>query len=139
MPIAQEGTGYVNGIKKTLPPQNLLKNYRRGSVKFVFITGGVLSGLGKGIVASSLALLLQARGYNVCPVKIDGYLNVDAGTMNPFEHGEVFVLDDGTECDMDLGNYERFLNKNLDATNSLTTGKIMAAILAKERRGDYPG
>ena len=107
--------------------------------KYVFITGGVLSGLGKGIVSSSISLLLQSRGYNVSPIKIDGYLNVDAGTMNPIEHGEVFVLDDGTECDMDLGNYERFLNKNLRNGNSLTNGKIFEKVLKKERAGEYLG
>lgn len=108
-------------------------------VFYIFVTGGVISGLGKGIVTSSIALLLQSRGYSVAPVKADGYLNVDAGTMNPIEHGEVFVLDDGTETDMDLGNYERFLNVSLDGRNILTTGKIMRAVLQKERRGDYLG
>lgn len=113
--------------------------YKRGSVKYVFVTGGVISGLGKGLVTASIVNLLQARGYNVVPVKFDGYLNVDAGTMNPIEHGEVFVLDDGTECDMDLGFYERFLNLNLKNENNITTGKIFKLILEKERRGDYLG
>ncbi|MCK4967550.1 MAG: CTP synthase [Candidatus Aenigmarchaeota archaeon] len=109
------------------------------SLKYIFVTGGVMSGLGKGILASSISVILQARGYKVEPIKIDGYLNVDAGTMNPIEHGEVFVLDDGTECDMDLGNYERFLDVSLSNGNSITTGKIMQKVLEKERRGKYLG
>ncbi len=109
------------------------------SLKYIFVTGGVMSGLGKGIISSSISALLEARGYTVAPLKIDGYLNVDAGTMNPIEHGEVFVLDDGTECDMDLGNYERFLDKALTSENSLTTGKIMQSVIRKERRGEYLG
>jgi len=108
-------------------------------VKYVVITGGVLSGLGKGIVASSLARLLQGRGYKVCPIKFDGYLNVDAGTMNPYRHGEVFVLDDGTECDMDLGNYERFTGLRMKNENNITGGKLFKLVLEKERRGDYLG
>ena len=94
-----------------------------------------MSGLGKGIVASSIAKLLQARGFKVMPVKCDGYLNVDCGTMNPFRHGEVFVLDDGTEVDMDFGTYERFLDKNLSRDNYLTGGKIFTQILERERKG----
>lgn len=136
---SQHGNSLINGFSKLLPSSELLKNYKKGSVKYIFVTGGVLSGLGKGIATSSIAFLLQSRGYKICPIKIDGYLNVDAGTMNPFEHGEVFVLDDGTECDMDLGNYERFLHTNLDGHHSLTTGKIMSFVLGKERRGDYLG
>ncbi len=108
-------------------------------MKFIVVTGGVLSGLGKGIVTSSVGKLLESRGYHVVPVKFDGYLNVDAGTMNPYRHGEVFVLDDGTECDMDLGNYERFLNINLCRANNPTGGKIFELVLSKERRGEYLG
>lgn len=108
-------------------------------MKFIIVTGGVLSGLGKGIVTSSVAKLLEARGHQVVPVKFDGYLNVDAGTMNPFRHGEVFVLDDGTECDMDLGNYERFLDVNLVRANNPTGGKIFERVLTKERKGEYLG
>ena len=108
-------------------------------MKFVIVTGGVLSGLGKGIVTSSIGKLLESRGYKVMPVKFDGYLNVDAGTMNPYRHGEVFVLDDGTECDMDLGNYERFLDIKAVRANNPTGGKIFEKVLAKERKGEYLG
>ncbi len=108
-------------------------------MKFVVITGGVFSSLGKGILASSLSKLISARGYKVAPVKFDGYLNVDAGTMNPFRHGEVFVLDDGTECDMDLGNYERFLGISMNWWNNITGGKIFSRVIEKERKGEYLG
>ena len=107
--------------------------------KYIFITGGVMSGLGKGILTVSIGKLLQAQGYSIEPLKIDPYLNIDAGTMNPIEHGEVFVLDDGGEVDMDLGNYERFLNLSLSRKNNLTTGKIYKHVIDKERRGDYLG
>jgi CTP synthase len=107
--------------------------------KFVVVTGGVLSGLGKGLFVSSLGTLLKSRGYNITPIKIDPYVNVDAGTMNPTEHGEVFVLSDGGEVDMDLGNYERFLDKNLTSKSNITTGKIFKHVIEKERRGDYLG
>ena len=108
-------------------------------MKVVVVSGGVISGLGKGITTSSLGRLLKARGIPVTIVKIDPYLNVDAGTMNPYQHGEVFVLDDGTEADLDLGNYERFLGQSLNGTHNLTTGKIYRAVIEKERRGDYLG
>jgi CTP synthase len=108
-------------------------------MKVVAVSGGVISGLGKGITTSSLGRLLKARGIPVTIVKIDPYLNVDAGTMNPYQHGEVFVLDDGTEADLDLGNYERFLGQSLVGTHNLTTGKIYRAVIEKERRGDYLG
>jgi CTP synthase len=108
-------------------------------VKVIAVSGGVISGLGKGITTSSLGRLLKARGIAVTIVKIDPYLNVDAGTMNPYQHGEVFVLDDGTEADLDLGNYERFLGQSLAGTHNLTTGKIYRAVIEKERRGDYLG
>jgi CTP synthase len=108
-------------------------------VKVVVVSGGVISGLGKGITTSSLGRLLKARGVPVTILKIDPYLNVDAGTMNPYQHGEVFVLDDGTEADLDLGNYERFLDQNLSGAHNLTTGKIYRAVIEKERRGDYLG
>ncbi len=107
--------------------------------KFIIVTGSIMSGLGKGIVTSSLAKLLTVRGYNVVPIKFDGYLNVDCGTMNPFRHGEVFVLDDGTEVDMDFGTYERFLNRSLIGNCSITGGKLFQQIIEKERRGDYLG
>jgi len=108
-------------------------------VKYVIVTGGVLSGLGKGISTSSIGVLLKSKGLKVCPVKIDPYLNVDAGTMNPYQHGEVFVLDDGSEVDLDLGNYERFLDVNLTGDHNITTGKVYRAVIEKERRGDYLG
>jgi CTP synthase len=107
--------------------------------KFIFVTGGVVSSLGKGIAASSLGALLQARGYSVRLRKLDPYLNVDPGTMSPFQHGEVFVTDDGTETDLDLGHYERFTGVSAKASDSTTTGKIYSKVLAKERRGDYLG
>ena len=108
-------------------------------VKYVFVTGGVVSGLGKGITASSLGRLLKARGYHVTMQKFDPYINVDPGTMNPIQHGEVFVTDDGTETDLDLGHYERFINENLNYNSNVTTGKIYWSVLNKERHGDYGG
>ncbi len=108
-------------------------------VKYVFITGGVVSGLGKGITAASLGRLLKARGYHVTMQKFDPYINMDPGTMNPIQHGEVFVTDDGTETDLDLGHYERFINENLDKNSNVTTGKVYWTVLNKERHGDYGG
>lgn len=108
-------------------------------MKYIVVTGGVLSGLGKGITASSIGMLLKACGYKVTAIKIDPYLNCDAGTMNPLQHGEVFVLDDGTEVDLDLGNYERFLNENLTRHHNITTGKVYKSVIEKERRGEYLG
>jgi CTP synthase len=108
-------------------------------MKYIVVTGGVVSGLGKGVMISSMGRLLQACGLRVTSIKIDPYLNVDAGTMSPFEHGEVFVLDDGGETDLDLGNYERFLNVHLSQDHNLTTGKIYRHVILKERRGDYLG
>ncbi len=108
-------------------------------VKYVFVTGGVVSGLGKGITAASLGRLLKARGYRVTMQKFDPYINVDPGTMNPIQHGEVFVTDDGTETDLDLGHYERFIDESLDRNSNVTTGKIYWSVLQKERHGDYGG
>ena len=108
-------------------------------MKYVVVTGGVLSGLGKGVTASSIGVLLKSAGLRVTSVKIDPYLNVDAGTMSPFEHGEVFVLDDGGEVDLDLGNYERFLDIALTRDNNITTGKVYDNVIQKERKGDYLG
>ncbi|KAJ8761178.1 hypothetical protein K2173_001234 [Erythroxylum novogranatense] len=108
-------------------------------MKYVLVTGGVVSGLGKGVTASSIGVLLKACGLRVTSIKIDPYLNTDAGTMSPFEHGEVFVLDDGGEVDLDLGNYERFLDIKLTRDNNITTGKIYQSVIDKERRGDYLG
>ena len=106
---------------------------------YVIVTGGVISGLGKGITASSIGLLLQSHGFNVTAIKVDPYLNVDSGTMSPFEHGECYVLDDGGETDLDLGNYERFLGINLTKAHSLTSGKVYKSVIEKERKGDYLG
>ncbi|NLX47872.1 MAG: CTP synthase (glutamine hydrolyzing) [Euryarchaeota archaeon] len=108
-------------------------------MKYIFVTGGVISGLGKGITASSIGRLLESRGIKVTAIKIDPYLNVDAGTMNPFEHGEVYVLDDGGEVDLDLGNYERFLDISLTSAHNITTGKVYKSVIEKERTGEYLG
>lgn len=107
--------------------------------KYVFVTGGVVSGLGKGITASSIALLLKSRGYKVFMQKFDPYINVDPGTMSPIQHGEVFVTADGSETDLDLGHYERFIDEELNYSSSVTTGKIYSSVIEKERRGDYLG
>ena len=109
------------------------------NTKYVFVTGGVVSGLGKGITAASLGRLLKNRGYKVTIQKFDPYINVDPGTMSPYEHGEVFVTDDGAETDLDLGHYERFINENLTQNSSVTMGKIYSNVIEKERRGDYLG
>ncbi len=109
------------------------------SVKYIFVTGGVVSSLGKGIAASSLGLLLKKRGFKVALQKFDPYLNVDPGTMNPFQHGEVFVLDDGAETDLDLGHYERFLDESCVRANNVTTGQVYDSVIQRERRGDYLG
>ena len=107
------------------------------STKYVFVTGGVVSGLGKGITAASLGRLLKNRGYKVANQKFDPYINVDPGTMSPYEHGEVFVTDDGAETDLDLGHYERFTDENLTKNSSITTGRIYQRVIEKERRGEY--
>ena len=109
------------------------------NTKYIFVTGGVVSGLGKGITAASIGRLLKNRGYKVTIQKFDPYINVDPGTMNPYEHGEVFVTDDGAETDLDLGHYERFINENLTKNSSITMGKIYSNVIEKERRGDYLG
>lgn len=108
-------------------------------VKYVFVTGGVVSGLGKGITAASLGRLLKARGYSVTMQKFDPYINIDPGTMNPVQHGEVFVTEDGAETDLDLGHYERFIDESLNRNSNVTTGKVYQAVINKERRGDYGG
>ncbi|MGF6906747.1 CTP synthase [Fusobacterium sp. PH5-44] len=114
-------------------------NNNPNNIKYVFVTGGVVSSLGKGITAASLGRLLKERGYKVTIQKFDPYLNIDPGTMNPYEHGEVFVTDDGTETDLDLGHYERFINRNLTGKSNVTTGKIYQSVLDKERKGEYLG
>ncbi|HMT68201.1 MAG TPA: CTP synthase, partial [Bacteroidales bacterium] len=108
-------------------------------VKYVFVTGGVTSSLGKGIISASLAKLLQARGYSVTIQKLDPYINIDPGTLNPYEHGECYVTVDGAETDLDLGHYERFLNVHTTQVNNVTTGRIYQSVINKERRGDYLG
>ena len=113
--------------------------YKKGKTRYVFVMGTVISGLGKGIFSSCLAKLMQDKGLKVAPIKLEGYLNIDSGTLNPFRHGEVFVLDDGMECDMDLGTYERMLDQNLSRANFTTSGQIFSSILHKERHGDYLG
>ncbi|MHC4857752.1 MAG: glutamine hydrolyzing CTP synthase, partial [Planctomycetota bacterium] len=117
----------------------LPKGYQKGKTKYVIVTGTVMSGLGKGIFSSCLAKLLQDKGLKVAPIKLEGYLNIDSGTLNPFRHGEVFVLDDGMETDMDLGTYERMLDQNLSRANFATSGQIYSSVLEKERHGDYLG
>src|SRR5437870_5967467 len=109
------------------------------SAKYIFVTGGVVSSLGKGLAAASIGCLLESRGLKVNLMKFDPYLNVDPGTMSPFQHGEVFVTDDGAETDLDLGHYERFTHAKLSRDNNWTTGRIYEQIIAKERRGDYLG
>src|SRR5580704_10549445 len=107
--------------------------------RYIFITGGVVSSLGKGLASAALGALLQARGYTVRLRKLDPYLNVDPGTMSPTQHGEVFVTDDGAETDLDLGHYERFTGRSANRQDNITTGRIYQEIIAKERRGDSPG
>jgi CTP synthase len=115
------------------------EGYKKGKTKYVFVLGTVMSGLGKGIFSSCLAKIMQDKGLKVAPIKLEGYLNIDSGTLNPFRHGEVFVLDDGMECDMDLGTYERMLNLNLSSANFTTSGQVFRSVLNKERQGDYLG
>src|SRR5438105_13734782 len=107
--------------------------------KFIFVTGGVVSSLGKGLASASIGCLLESRGFTVNLLKFDPYLNVDPGTMSPYQHGEVFVTDDGAETDLDLGPYEGFINANLSQACNVTTGRISSSVIAKERRGDYLG
>jgi CTP synthase len=113
--------------------------YKKGKTRYCFVLGTVMSGLGKGIFSSCLAKLMQDKGLKVAPIKLEGYLNIDSGTLNPFRHGEVFVLDDGMECDMDLGTYERMLDQDLSGANFTTSGQIFSSVLNKERHGDYLG
>ena len=115
------------------------RSKKRSKHKFIFVVGGVMSGVGKGIAASSIGKILQARGFMVTAMKIDPYINVDAGTMNPTEHGEVFVLADGYETDQDMGNYERFMNLKLTRANYMTTGSVYQRVIEKERNLEYGG
>ncbi|PIZ10250.1 CTP synthase, partial [Candidatus Falkowbacteria bacterium CG_4_10_14_0_8_um_filter_41_36] len=107
--------------------------------KYIFVVGGVMSGVGKGITTASIGEILQTKGYSVSAIKMDPYINIDAGTMNPIEHGEVFVTEDGDETDQDIGNYERFLNKNIYKENYMTTGRIYQTVINKERNLEYKG
>src|SRR3989344_5406744 len=107
--------------------------------KFIFVVGGVLSGVGKGVTSASIGAILKSKGYSVTAIKADPYINVDAGTMNPTEHGEVFVTDDGDETDQDLGNYERFLNQDLTSVNYMTTGRVYQSVIERERNLEYGG
>ncbi len=117
----------------------MVENIKKDKTKYVFVVGGVMSGVGKGITTSSIAMILQAKGFNVSAIKIDPYINVDAGTMNPVEHGEVFVTEDGDETDQDVGNYERFLNKDIYRENYMTTGRVYQTVIQKERNLEYGG
>jgi len=109
------------------------------TTKYIFVTGGVVSSLGKGITSSSLARLLKSRGLKVDMIKLDPYINVDPGTMSPYQHGEVFVTEDGAETDLDLGHYERFLDQDMCRKNNCTTGQIYDSVISKERRGEFLG
>ena len=124
---------------KNKTPEKIKSTTQKTPPKFIFIVGGVISGVGKGIAASSIGTLLKARGHVVTAIKIDPYVNVDAGTMNPTEHGEVFVLNDGDECDQDMGNYERFLDTTLSKINYMTTGRVYQSVIQKERNLEYKG
>lgn len=141
--MQQKGESLLNEISAVSDEHEfytpIIKGYQKGKTKYVFIFGTVMSGLGKGIFSGSLAKLMQDKSFIVEPVKMEGYLNLDSGTLNPFRHGEVFVLDDGTETDMDLGTYERFLNKNLTRDNFMTSGQIFTKVLERERKGEYLG
>ena len=123
----------------TKPTKKPTLSTAKKDVKYIFVVGGVMSGVGKGITSSSIALILQARGLSVTAIKIDPYINVDAGTMNPTEHGECFVLSDGLETDQDMGNYERFLNIDLPGDNYMTTGSVYQTVIRKERNLEYKG
>src|SRR5512138_2187696 len=109
------------------------------TTKYIFFTGGVVSSVGKGVTAASLGRTLKERGFKIGVLKLDPYLNVDPGTMSPYQHGEVFVTDDGAETDLDLGHYERFVDENLGQANNITTGQIYSQVLSRERRGEYLG
>ncbi len=125
----------MDSVKKTAKKEKKEK----ASTKYIFVVGGVMSGVGKGVTTASIGQILQARGYNVSAIKMDPYINIDAGTMNPVEHGEVFVTEDGDETDQDIGNYERFLNKNIYRENYMTTGRVYQTVIARERNLEYKG
>ena len=143
MPIQDKNESFLSQFGKSVESTEFYspipEGYKQGHTRYVVVLGTVMSGLGKGIFSSSLAKLLQDKGLAVTPVKLEGYLNIDSGTLNPFRHGEVFVLDDGTETDMDLGTYERILDQNLSRANFTTAGQIYTEILTRERAGGYLG
>ena len=116
-----------------------MENNNKQTTKYIFITGGVLSSLGKGLAAASIGAIMEARGLRVTLMKLDPYINIDPGTMSPFQHGEVFVTDDGAETDLDLGHYERFTSATLSQLNNFTTGRVYDTVIRKEREGDYLG
>src|SRR3954453_24236954 len=119
--------------------QFAMTKFRGCMTKYLFVTGGVLSGLGKGVTVASIGRILKARGISVATMKLDPYLNVDPGTMSPYQHGEVFVTEDGAETDLDLGHYERFVDENLSRLSNATSGQIYNYVLSQERHGDYLG
>ncbi|CAF94344.1 unnamed protein product, partial [Tetraodon nigroviridis] len=135
----QPGYGQIFFSFTSFPDELCHHSYSHVAMKYILVTGGVISGIGKGIIASSVGTILKSCGLHVTAIKIDPYINIDAGTFSPYEHGEVFVLDDGGEVDLDLGNYERFLDIRLTKNNNLTTGKIYQSVINKERKGDYLG
>jgi len=124
---------------KNKPKKDKNMEKKEKNTKFIFVVGGVMSGVGKGVTTASIGQILQARGFNVSAIKMDPYINVDAGTMNPIEHGEVFVTEDGDETDQDIGNYERFLNKNIYRVNYMTTGRVYQSVIERERNLEYKG
>ena len=128
-----------SGKKRTDAKGRITKERRRPMTKYIFVTGGVVSGLGKGITAASLGRLLKSRGLKVAAQKLDPYINVDPGTMSPYQHGEVYVTEDGAETDLDLGHYERFIDEDLNKYSNLTTGKVYANVIHRERQGGYLG
>src|SRR5580698_10806063 len=137
--LSPQNPGRISCAYLVRQPLQQEKGEAAMSAKYIFVTGGVVSSLGKGLAAASIGCLLEARGLKVNLMKFDPYLNVDPGTMSPFQHGEVFVTDDGAETDLDLGHYERFTHARLSRDNNLTTGRIYEQIITKERRGDYLG
>src|SRR3989339_836589 len=139
LPVSQKFGGKVKKIFQlsSAKPQNLIME--KSKHKYVFVVGGVLSGVGKGVTTASLGNIFKSKGFKVTAIKADPYINVDAGTMNPVEHGEVFVTDDGDETDQDMGNYERFLDVDLTRTNYMTTGRIYQTVIDNERSMKYKG
>ncbi|UCD76575.1 MAG: CTP synthase (glutamine hydrolyzing) [Phycisphaerales bacterium] len=138
-PLGADLSRFGKSVRSTEFFSPVPKGYQRGGHNYVAVFGTVMSGLGKGIFSSSLAKLMKDKGLAVAPIKLEGYLNIDSGTLNPYRHGEVFVLDDGTECDMDLGTYERMLDQNLSRQNFVTSGQVYTTILDRERKGEYLG